>query len=166
MTPAQFIRQAGVLPFDLRPYQDKALDALAPLPRAGHYLDVGCGKTLTAIACAVWKLRHEQAAQVVCIVPPILLAYWGRMLASVKGVSHVVYQGTPTQRRKIDLSADFIVMGWEIMRIDHEYLYKYFYGKPIFLVCDEAQAAKNVATRTHRTLRHWAKDNHLALLSY
>ena len=53
MTPYEFVKANFDLPVELYPFQVEAVNNLAPLERAGYYLSVGCGKTITTIAASL-----------------------------------------------------------------------------------------------------------------
>ena len=93
------------------------MDEFTELGRSALYFDVGTGKTLTAIALALTKMFYAESADTtLVIVPPVLITNWCRNIAKVTDQSVVAYSGTPAARRKLDLSARFIVVGVQIFK--------------------------------------------------
>ena len=163
MTPYEAIRHQ--LPFDLYNFQREAVEALAPLDTIGLYLAVGCGKTLTSIAISLFKLKTGEVSRVICLMPPILLTNWSRVLSNIKGVTHTVYRGTPAKRAKLNLDTDFILMSYQIFKKDWAKLHERYLNDTVVVLCDEAQAIKNVGSDTHKKVRDFAVSNHLMLLT-
>lgn len=165
MTPFQLVSQHYQLPVQYYPFQITAVDELGPLPEAGLYLDVGCGKTLTSIAAALYKLFTKQVHRVICIMPPILITNWSRNLSKIQGVSHTCYRGSPAQRKELNLNVDFLLVSYDIFKRDWAYLHDAYFNSTVLLICDEAQAVKNVGTATHKKVRDFAVCNQLMLLT-
>lgn len=165
MTPYEIVRKNYDLPYDLYPFQVEVMDELAPLLSAGYYLDVGTGKTLTSITACLYKLHIGAIQHVICLMPPVLITNWSRNLAKITGVTHVCYRGSPKQRENLDLNVDFILMSYQIFKKDYEYLFDTFVSRSVALLCDEAQAVKNIASDTHKRVRDFAAGNHLLLLT-
>ncbi|MDR0576175.1 MAG: hypothetical protein LBI87_01215 [Candidatus Accumulibacter sp.] len=61
MTPTQTVLQYYQLPFDLYPFQERTIDTLAPLVRAGYYPDMGLGKTVMSTVSALYKTLMGEA---------------------------------------------------------------------------------------------------------
>lgn len=137
------------------------------LRRNGRIFATGnTGKTLTSIVSSLYKLQTHQVRQVICLMPPILITNWSRNLARIPGVTHVCYRGTPKQRMHLDLSADFILMSYQIFKRDWTHLLSRTGAGPVAILCDEAQALKNIASDNHKKVRDFALGgNHLLLLT-
>lgn len=165
LAPYDLVTSRVQLPVELYPFQVEAVNSLANVMAAGYYLDVGAGKTLTSITSSLYKLLTGQARHVVCLMPPILITNWSRNLAKIPGVTHVCYRGTPKQREKLNLDADFILMSYQIFKKDWDYLFDAFMHRQLVTLCDEAQAVKNVGSDTHKKVRDFAVGNHLMLLT-
>lgn len=153
------------LPFQLYPFQVDVVNELADSDKAGYYLAVGCGKTMTSLASCLFKLKTGRVSQVICVMPPILLTNWSRNLERVKGVTHSVYRGTPTQRELIDMNKDFILVGYQIFKKDFHVFQAKLGSKTVALLCDEGQAVKNVGSDTYKKVRDFAVGNHLLILT-
>ncbi|MGB4468724.1 MAG: DEAD/DEAH box helicase [Azovibrio sp.] len=153
-----------VLPFDLYPFQQETVNELAWLSRVGLWLDMGTGKTITSIAMCLHKLAIKDVDRVVVLMPPILLTGWSKALSRIPGITHTVYRGTPTQRAKLNLDVDFVLMSYQIFKKE---AYVLDDSKRYALICDESTAVKNVASQTYKAVRAFMSNpnNHLLLLS-
>jgi len=153
-----------VLPFDLYPFQQETVNELACLSRVGLWLDMGTGKTITSIVMCLHKLAIKDVDRVVVLMPPILLTGWSKVLSRIQGITHTVYRGTPTQRAKLNLDVDFVLMSYQIFKKE---AYVLDDSKRYALICDESTAVKNVASQTYKAVRVFMSNphNHLLLLS-
>lgn len=165
MTPYEFVKANFDLPVDLYPFQVEAVNKLATLERAGYYLSVGCGKTITTIAASLYKLGKKHVKTVVCLMPPILITNWERTLTKIPGVSVTAYRGTPKKRAELDLSADFVLMSYQIFKADWDKLHAYYQLDTVCLLCDEATSLKNIASATYKAVRDFTTTNHIMLLT-
>lgn len=165
MSPYELVKERFKLPVELYPFQGDAVDELAPLERVGLYLDVGTGKTFTSIVICLWKLATGQISHVICLMPPILITNWSRTLAKIPGLTHTAYRGSPAKRKTLNLNTHFILMSYQVFKLDWDYLHEKFMNDSLAVLCDEAQALKNVGTSTHKKTRDFAAGNHLLLLT-
>lgn len=165
MTPYETVKHHFTLPFELYPFQIEAVNKLAPLPKCGLWLDMGCGKTIVSIVIALYKMITGEVQQCVVLMPPILLTNWSRTLSAIKGTTHTVYRGTPKARADMTLNQQFTLMSYQIFCKDYDRLH---YDIPVhksLLICDESTMVKNVGTITYKRVRDWALNSNLALLS-
>ena len=65
--------------------------------------------------------------------------------------------GTPAARRKLDLSARFIVVGVQIFKKDYQYICDNIAHKRVFVVVDEAQMLKNTGSDNYAKVRDFAR---------
>lgn len=165
MLPTKIVTQHYTLFPTLREYQEEAVNELAPIDRMGIYLDVGTGKTITSIVIALYKLIIGDISRVICLMPPILITNWYRTLSKIPGVSAVAYKGSPAARKKIDLDSNFILMSYQIFKKDWDYLAERFGNERVAVICDEAQAVKNVGSDTYKKVRDFTDGNVLMLLT-
>ena len=164
LPPYDLVRSHFEFLFELYPFQVDAVNELAPLPRTGLWLDMGCGKTIVSIHIALYKMLVKEIEQCVVLMPPILLTNWSRTLAGVPGTSHTIYRGTPKQRQAMSLDKMFTLMSYQIFCKDYERLHMLFMGDNM-LICDESTAIKNVATQTYKRVRDWSYGKPISLLS-
>ena len=169
MTPYKTILEHYKLPFKLYPFQIEAVDVLAVLPKSGLYLHPGLGKTAVSTCCALYKLITGSAQGVIVIMPPLLVAQWARWLSSITTIDGTPltvtkYQGTPVQRKSLNLDVEFLLMGMQIFkrdfcksykraRGDTEYVVSLPSDKRLYIIMDEAQAIKDVGTAIHHFYR-------------
>jgi SNF2 family DNA or RNA helicase len=156
----------SLLPVTLYPYQVEAVNELGERDRSGLYFEPGCGKTLTSIAIALYKLRSGIADRVLIIVPPALLANWSRVLDSVSGTDHVVYAGTPKKRSELDLKRPtFVIVGIQIFKSDWQHILTSLDGRRVFGIVDEAQMLKDVSTQNFKKVRDFFRTQQVCLLT-
>jgi SNF2 family DNA or RNA helicase len=165
-TPYELVKEHYTLPFDLYPYQIETVNDLAPLPRAGYWLDMGTGKTICSIVACLFKLLTKSVDGVVVVMPPILLTGWSKVLSKIPGVTHVVYRGTPEQREKLSIDVDFVLMSYPIFKKEmwRLGLPLYTYRSKYALIADESTNIKNVASMNYKKVRDFALDGHDLLL--
>ena len=164
MTPYELVTSAYRLPFPLYTFQVDAINELADYTGQKLLLDMGTGKTICLVTIALYKMLNGRVDTCIVLMPPILLTNWSRTLSSIPGTTHTIYRGTPKQRAALPLDRQFILMSYQIFCRDHEYLAKHVTGRTL-LACDESTAVKNVGTATYKTVRNWAHDSDIALLS-
>lgn len=145
-SPLELVLSRYQIPIEkIRDYQIETINDLGPLPRAGHYLDQGLGKTLVATIVALYKMM-KGADVTLCLVPPILVSRWVRWLNTIPGVSVITYEGTPAQREKIGFNADFVVMSLQIFKLDYERIHIEMGHREIVIIVDEASSIKNAGS--------------------
>lgn len=164
-TPAELVASRYGLPFEFYQYQSETINDLAPLPRTGHYLAVGVGKTATSTGCSLYKQAVNEIDRTIVLMPPILLDMWDRWLKSIRGVTSMIYRGTPAKRKKLRFESDFILMSYQIFKKDVDRIIEETDPNRIALVCDEATAVKNYASDTYKAVRDFSMDGHLMLLT-
>lgn len=155
------------LPFQPYPIQEKEIEALAPLPRAGYYAEPGCGKTLMSTAAALYKKAHQPDVCTLVIMPPILINGWKRWLDKVGGAGKVVvYRGTPSERQALEIKdADWILMSIQIFKRDVHRFERELVERPKIGIIDEAHSIKNVGSDNHRKVRDFFAGQDLLLLT-
>lgn len=164
-TPYEVVRGAYTLPFDFRDYQVEALNKGAPEPYFGFYLDPGLGKTIVSIAWSLYRKVFRPKLQTIVVIPPILFMTWVKTLRQIPGVSHVCYRGTPTERKKVKLDADFVIVSMDIFKREHDVFIDTFAHRDVVLIVDEATAVKNSETGNYRHVLSYTAERDLALLT-
>ena len=161
LTPYEKVISEFTLPFPLYPFQVETVNELAPLPRAGYWLDPGCGKTSTSTASCLFKRQ-----QVVVLAPPILGKLWQRFLQSIPEITMLHYAGSPKDRKEMDLNVDFIVMSVQIFKKDYDYLLEHL-DQRLTINIDECTSVKGIESDNHKAVVDVMrkKDVHLLLLS-
>jgi superfamily II DNA or RNA helicase len=143
--------QVDLLKHPLFPYQ---LDGVAHLLSAGRALladDMGCGKTVQAIAaCEVLRARGE-AKRVVVVTMASLKHQWAAEIDRYAGARAVVVGGCGASRAEALASdAPYKVLSYELTWRELPRLQDL---DADVLILDEAQRAKNFRTKTATTLR-------------
>lgn len=129
------------------------------------------GKTAGATHWALYRSLLGHADQWVALMPPILLDQWARWLRSVRcaetgtPLDVTIYRGTPAQRKKANLEADFVLMSYQVFKNDYERIYGHFQGKEVGLLADEAHAVKNIESQTHKAVKDFSEGRPLGLLT-
>lgn len=166
MNPSQLVLKHYRLPFELKPYQIETVDELAPLPRQGHYLDMGLGKTATATMAALYKLLTGRATQCVVIMPPILLDQWAKWLGSLNPAPSVtLYRGTPAKRKEMSFSSTFILVSAQIFKKDYPRFEQHFMHRDVFVLVDEATMLGNVSSDIHQKVHDFGVGREMAVLT-
>jgi len=169
MTPYEVVTSTHELPFPLWDLQIDGVNKLAALPRSGFYAEVGTGKTAMSTVCALYKriMYPGKSSAVIVIMPPILLTGWSRWLAKIPGITSVIYKGSPADRKKIDLEADFVLVSLNIFKNDVDYLSKFFenHYDNVIIIVDEATSIKNTSSENHKKVRDFASGRDLMLLT-
>ncbi len=148
------------------PFQLSVLAQAAPYERVLLELGVGAGKTF----CSIWLSLYHSIAngveQIICLVPAQLVTQWGSVWEQF-GVEVLTYQGTPTQRGKMEIeSADVVVMSHNIFR--QEFLKKLnkLLQKNSCIIYDESQnGLRKTGNNIWRFLNQLARGNRLIGLS-
>ena len=171
MTPYEAVREEFDLPFELYPFQVDSVNYLSPFPRSGFYAEPGTGKTAMS---TYWALQHMLRSGVkhwVVAMPPILVLQWAKFLRSIKDkrtgqhLRVTVYTGGPVQRSKLDLTAQFVLTSYGLLRNDQHRLAEFYADRSVGLICDEAHAVKNAQSQTHKVVKDLATDRPLAMLT-
>ena len=145
------------LPYPMYEYQRVWVDAFAEQEAAAMYMEVGLGKTLTATVAALYH-RILYPGHTLILMPPILIRQWYDWLNKIGGVESVVmYKGTPKERERLNLDAQFVLMSMDIFKRDFERLYNFYLDKNVTLIVDEAVCVKNPSTQNHKCV--WAFHN-------
>lgn len=94
------------VPADLKPYQRQGIEYLTRNPYAAYWLDMGLGKTVTALtAAAILKAQGE--VRKILVVAPLRVAVstWPAEIAAwwqTVGLSYTVIRATPEHPRSIE----------------------------------------------------------------
>ncbi|WP_309129264.1 DEAD/DEAH box helicase [Microbacterium sp.] len=143
---------------DLRPYQKHGFDWLAFLWQhgLGGILadDMGLGKTLQLLSLMVHAREQGERRPFLVIAPTSVLGTWrseaGRF---APGLRVAVIDGTSARRdqriAELARTADIVVTSYTLLRLDEE---EYSALEWAAIVLDEAQFAKNPATKVHKAI--------------
>jgi len=120
------------------------------LRRNGNIFVTGnCGKTYCSTIGALYN-KITLGHAVVVIMPPILVRQWGRWLRSIKpALSVTEYRGTPAERKKLDLSADFVLVGVQIFKKDFDRFCAEYRDRGVTVIVDEATMLSNINSDNH-----------------
>jgi hypothetical protein len=165
MTPYELVASRYGLPFTLYGYQIQTVDALAPRQKTGHYLAVGVGKTATSTVSALYKKEVGEIDRVIVLMPPILLMAWYRWLKSIRGVTAMIYAGSPKKRAAMTFETDFILMSYDIFKRDYDRICMAFDHERTCVIADEATAVKNYESKNYQRVRDFSMTGHLMLLT-
>jgi SNF2 family DNA or RNA helicase len=171
MTPFEAVREEFDFPFELRPYQIDEVNSLCVFNRTGYYWEPGAGKTAGSTFFALYHMLTSGVKQWVVPMPPILTLQWARWLGSIKDrrtgkpLSATVYAGTPKQRQKLDMTSQFILLSYGLLRNDFDRFTQYFHNRPMGIIIDEGHAIKNIQSVTHKTVRDLSEGRPLSILT-
>lgn len=165
MTPYELVASRYGLPFTLYGYQVQTVDALATRQKTGHYLAVGVGKTATSTVSALYKKEVGEIDRVIVLMPPILLMAWYRWLKSIRGVTAMIYAGSPKKRAAMTFETDFVLMSYDIFKRDYDRICMAFDHERTCVIADEATAIKNYESKNYQRVRDFSMTGHLMLLT-
>ena len=143
--------RVDLLKHPLFPYQREGVAHLLSAGRALLADDMGCGKTVQAIAaCEVLRARGE-AKRIVIVTMASLKHQWAAEIARYAGTQAVVVGGSGASRAEALASdAPYKVLSYELTWRELSRLQDL---DADVLILDEAQRAKNFRTKTASTLR-------------
>lgn len=159
-TPYQLVRKHYEFydlfgnPMQDREYQIYTVNELAPLQKAGYWLDVGCGKTFSSTASALFKKIIGESDIVIVTMPPVLIPGWAAFLSKVRPKLNVVAcVGTPKKRQAISFDGvDFVLMSQDIFKIDFDLILQKIGKRKPTLNIDEATCVKNISTSNYKAM--------------
>lgn len=161
----QFPEKVGPVDFIPHPLQIETINELAPLTNSGEWLAMATGKTFVSTACALYW-RITSGATCLAIMPPLLVAQWARWLRLLRPkLSITEYVGTPAQRKKLDLDADFVLVGVQIFKRDYERFQQAFEGRICYVIIDEAMFVSNINSDNHQKVYDFCIGRPQALLT-
>lgn len=169
VSPSDHVLSLYRFPFTFRPFQEVGVNELAPLPRTALYWEPGLGKTAGATACALYQ-KELGAQMVICLLPPSLVRQWSRWLARIKradgsSLDTLMYQGSPAERKLMDIDVEFLLMSIQIFKRDHERIAAELGHKRIHIIVDEAHCLKDVGTQNYKMVRDFSAEQTLQLLT-
>ncbi len=171
IAPSDYIQRYFNWPFKFRGYQCETIDELVEYQKAGYYLPIGGGKTVVALAAALYQAQQNKCKQITVICPPILLDQWTEFIEEISELNDgmfdvLLYKGSPAKRRALDIeSPDFIVMTVQILKNDFKRLYPHFNQTESTIIVDEAQCIRNVSTKNYKAVRDITVTNNLMMLT-
>jgi len=136
------------------------------MQRSAHFLSVGVGKTATSTAVALYKGLKGDADHILILMPPILLRQWQSWLTSL-GLSVTVYAASPAKRLELDMSADAILMSYNIFKNDFKRLTALYADTKMVVIVDECSAVRKPSTLNFKSVRDFTNlpNKHVVLLS-
>ncbi len=152
MNPIDLVLANYKIPFELRQYQKDVVNETSNFQRCAHFLDIGTGKTCTSTMLALYKGLKNEIDQIIVIAPPILSRQWQDWLM-VFNLSVTIYEGTPVQRKKLNLDADASILTYEILRNDFTILKEKFQSRKVFIIIDECAAIRNPSSKRFKVVR-------------
>lgn len=143
---------------ELRNYQLKASE-FAQKQSCGIFLDVGLGKTLTALHAA----EAVGAKQVLILAPKSLLLQWQSEIEKFyPKANKIILAGNKDEKWKVwqSYKTGYLITNYETMRTyaDHFAPIKWD-----VIICDEAQRIANARTKTYKCLRFLVAKRRWAL---
>ncbi|MEJ6554295.1 DEAD/DEAH box helicase [Microbacterium esteraromaticum] len=142
----------------LRPYQQQGLDWLAFLwqHRLGGILadDMGLGKTLQLLSLIAHAVENDEKRPFLVIAPTSVLGTWRSEASRFTPDLRVrIVEGTGSRRADeisaMAAGADVIVTSYTLLRLDAEEYQRLDWAG---VIIDEAQFAKNPATKVHQAI--------------
>lgn len=168
VNPPELAKIPSGLTANLRPYQETGYQWLANLRRAGLggilADDMGLGKTVQSLAMILderqyrWA-KHEHGAEKesgpwIVVAPTSVVANWATEARKfTPGLRVATVQATRRRRNRsleaIARNVDVLITSYTLLRLEHE---EYANLNPAGMILDEAQQAKNPASKTFASL--------------
>lgn len=139
-------RTFDVIGTKLYPYQELGALHLAFGRRSLLADDMGCGKTVQAIAATALLRELRDIGKVLIICPASLKHQWAREIRKFTSLPATVVQGpSPDRRVQYQQASFFTIINYELVLRDQEHLEAL---RPDVIILDEAQRIKNWRTKT------------------
>ena len=146
--------------FTLADKQVAGIEELATYPRNANFSEVGTGKTVMSTAVSLMTCKDTTLV----LVPPIIIPQWCKWLRRFTD-SVTDYRGTPTERRKLNITARFVVMSHAIFRMDYEKLYHALNSYDLEIIVDESHSLKNPSSILYKNVARLSLGHNLQLLT-
>lgn len=136
----------------------------------GHFLDMGTGKTFVFTAVALYFMITRKASVLVAM-PPILLPQWEKWLRMIKPCEGVApftitnYSGTPSQRAKKSLDANFVLVGYQIFRKEYAKIKQHYEDREVIVGNDEGQDIAGIKSEIHERMYAFCLGRPRAILT-
>jgi SNF2 family DNA or RNA helicase len=139
----------GIKPYN---FQLVAANFLINVEKGLAALDMGLGKTLTAIMAALKLIKDKKVKKILVICPASLKYNWALEIAKFTDCTYQVIEGDAKKRSKqYSGNHTFIIMNYDLLRTgDIEHVSKIEWD---LIISDEIQRAKNYATATSKKIR-------------
>lgn len=147
-----------VLPFELFPKQQAAVDTLATFARASCWSAVGTGKTAMSTA----TIQRWQPRKTLIVLPPVLLPQWKEWLAQCGETASVFYG---PKRNQSMLQSSLILTSHACFRDSIDLIEQHYDSAQDCILLDEAQAIKSPKSKLFKYIKKLAGRGHLLLLS-
>jgi hypothetical protein len=100
---------------------------------------IGEGKSIMSIMLALYHSINSGVEQVLILCPSVIIDQWEEFVNSVKGIdSCLVFRGTPTQRKAMDLYKEpVVIMSYNIFRSDFDRIFKWSLKRKLSVIGDE-----------------------------
>ena len=153
---------------NLHPYQNKAISFIKDNPKCGLFLDMGLGKTVSALT-AVVDLYNSTTIDKVLVIAPLRVALntWHQEIANwqqLKHLSYTIIHGSPSQREKQLNEATNL----HIISRDNLYWLVDSASKSAWpydmIILDESSSVKNHASKRFKALKRVFDDTHRMVL--
>lgn len=170
LTAYDAVKAHYTLPFELYPFQQNAVNELAPLSRSALYFEPGLGKTATSTVCALLHMI-QGADSTIVLMPPIIISTWRRWLSKVKRMDGtplkvLAYQGAPAERKRMHLNGhEFVLMSMQIFKRDYERICAELGGFKLHVTLDEGQCIKDVGTQNYKLYRDFVETQSHQILT-
>lgn len=167
MTPFEVVLQSYQFPeyIDPHPLQVGIINRRCESLTSGKWMDMGTGKTFCSTAWALFQ-KIQFGTHCIVIMPPLLIPQWGRWLREISpSVTVVEYRGSPAERKKLNLNADFVLVGIQIFKRDYRRICDELGVKALSVIVDEATMIGNSASDNHNKVYDFAAGHYITLLS-
>ncbi len=120
MTVFEKVTEYFKSPIEPYPFQHDVLEEAKAFDKILLRLKGGGGKTYCSIWLSIYHTIENGAEQIICVVPAPLVTQWSIVWRAF-GVNVCEYQGTPTERKVMDIvNADVLIVSKNIFRDEWE----------------------------------------------
>lgn len=149
---------------DLRDYQLRAIDYILTKKRCGLNLDMGLGKTISALT-AFSKIKNVTVKKLLIIAPlNVAKNVWHNEIAKWEHTKHLTYSiccGNSKERKKaLDKDVDIYIINQENI----PWMLENGYCKYGMIIVDESSGFKNYASKRFKSLKKFT-SKYLVLLT-
>ena len=143
----------------LYPFQSVGSKFLDTVTSGLMGMDMGLGKTITAISHVSNQLHRKTAKRILVICPASVKIEWAYQLAKFSKYSYTVVDG-PDRESQYTKNTDFIIMNYDLLWRDIDFLETLEFD---VVIADEIQRAKNHETGTAKAMERLKCDRRIGL---
>ena len=134
------VEEEYTFPFKLHQYQLNTIGDAAKFEKGVLFPSkVGEGKSVMSLYLGLYHSIRSGVRQILILMPPSIIDQWSDFIDEIKGIDeHLVYRGSPAQRKAMDLTAyPIVLMSYNIFRTDFNKVQRMGQKNKLFVIGDE-----------------------------